>query len=155
MGGYSANSSNVNFAFDLALQAASDLHTLSGVIRTKHDARATEAGHAVDSWEGGHRDAFDGKMATEDDDAEAISAGLVRLADLFATKWSEARGEQDRINHARYVEHEKDNDSLLENVGEFFVGEDDYGPPPDDPPVPAAPDYAPTRDPIHPDFENA
>lgn len=153
MTGYSASSANVNFAFDLALQAARDLHTLSGVVTSKQDARATEASQAVDSWEGGHRDTFDSKVSTSDADADTISSGLVTLANLFATKWAEARGEQDRINHARYVQNEKDNDSWGENAVEFFAGEDDYGAPPENPPVPTAPDYAPTRDPIHPEFE--
>jgi hypothetical protein len=154
MGGYSANSANVNFAFDLALQAARDLHTLSGVVTSKHGARSTEAGKATDDWEGGHRDTFDSKMTTEGTDASTISGALVTLANLFASKWAEARGEQDRINFARYVQHEKDDDGWGENVVEFFGGEDDYGEPPGNPPVPSAPDYAATRSPIHPEFEN-
>jgi hypothetical protein len=154
MGGYSANSANVNFAFDLALQAARDLHTLSGVVTSKHSARSTEAGKATDDWEGGHRDTFDSKMSTEGTDASTISSALVSLANLFASKWAEARGEQDRINFARYVQHEKDDDGWGENVVEFFSGEDDYGEPPANPPVPSAPDYSPTRAPIHPEYEN-
>jgi hypothetical protein len=93
-------------------------------------------------------------MTTEGTDASTISGGLVTLANLFATKWAEARGEQDRINFARYVQHEKDDDGWGENAVEFFSGEDDYGEPPGNPPVPSAPDYAETREPIHPEFEN-
>jgi hypothetical protein len=155
MGGYSANSANINFAFDLALQAARDLHTLSGVVTDKQSARATEAGKAVDDWEGGHRETFDSRVSTEDGDADTISGALRTLANLFASKWAEARGEQDRINFARYVQHEKDDDSWGENAVEFFAGEDDYGEPPGNPPVPSAPDYEATRAPMHPEFENA
>jgi hypothetical protein len=155
MGGYSASSANVNFAYGLALQAARDLYTLSGVVRTKHDARATEGTLAVDGWEGGHRTTFDGKMAAEGTDVDAIAGALVTLANLFASEWSAARGEQDRINHARYVQHEKDNDSWVEDGAELVVGEDDYGAPPEDPPAPEAPDYAVTREPVHAEFENA
>lgn len=154
MGGYSASSSNVNFAYDTALQAARDLYTLSGVVNTKHDSRATEAGLAIDGWEGGHRSTFDTKMTTEGTDAETMRSRLVTLADKFAAEWSAARGEQDRINHARYVQHEKDDDNWVEDGAELVVGEDDYGAPPDNPPVPEAPDYAVTRDPVHPEFEN-
>jgi hypothetical protein len=93
-------------------------------------------------------------MSTEGTDADTIRSALVTLANRFASEWAAARGEQDRINHARYVQHEKDNDSWGENAGEFFVGEDDYGGPPEDPRVPEAPDYAVTREPIHPEFEN-
>ena len=75
------------------------------------------------------------------------------MANLFATKWAEARGEQDRINFARWVQAEKDNDGWLENTVDFFY-EEDHGEPPGNPPVPSAPGYWPTRDPIHPEFEN-
>jgi type VI protein secretion system component VasF len=153
MGGYSANSQNVNFAFDLALQVARDLHTLSGAVSAKQDARATEATKAIDSWEGGHREAFNSKMTAEDTNAGTVSSALVTLANLFASKWAEARGEQDRINHARYVQHEKDDDSWVEDGYELVAGEDDYGAPPDNPSAPSPPDYTPTRDPIHPEYE--
>lgn len=154
MGGYSASSSNVNFAYDTALQAARDLYTLSGAVNTKHDSRATEGSLAVDGWEGGHRSTFDTKMTAEGTDAETVRSALVTLADTFASEWAAARGEQDRINHARYVQHEKDDDNWVEDGAELVVGEDDYGAPPDNPPVPDAPDYAVTRDPVHPEFED-
>jgi hypothetical protein len=154
MSGYSANSNNVNFAFDLALETARDLYALSGVVDAKHDARATEAGKATDGWEGGHRTTFDSKVTSADTDAGTVKSALITLADLFASEWAAARGQQDRINHARYVQHEKDSDSWVENGIELIVGEDDYGPPPEDPPVPEPPDYAATRSPIHPEFES-
>jgi hypothetical protein len=154
MGGVSASSANVNFAFGQALQAARDLYALSGVVRSKHSLRADEASTAGDGWEGGRRTDFDGRMRTEGSDVDTIAGALVTLADRFATEWANARGEQDRINHARYVQDERDNDGWLENAGEFFGGENDLGAPPDNPPVPEPPDYAPTRDPVHPEFEH-
>jgi hypothetical protein len=153
MGGVSASTRNVNFAFDLALEAARDLYALSGVVTSKHDARATEAGLCVDGWEGGKRADFDAKMSTEGSDVSTISGALVTVANRFASEWAAARGEQDRINFARYVENERDNDGWLEDGAEFFTGENDLGAPPENPPVPMSPDYAPTRDPIHPEFE--
>jgi type VI protein secretion system component VasF len=153
MGGYSASSTNVSFAYDTALQAARDLYSLSGVVNTKHDSRATEATSATDGWDGGHRTTFDTKMTTEDTDAESVRGALVTLANKFASEWAAARGEQDRINHARYVQHEKDDDSWVEDGAELVVGEDDYGAPPENPSVPEAPDYAVSRDPVHPEFE--
>jgi hypothetical protein len=146
---------NVDFAFDEALQAARDLYELSGVVDAKQDARATAAVSGVEGWEGDHRTAFDTRLTTEGTDAGTIRGALISLADLFASEWAAARGEQDRINHARYVKHEKDNDSWAEDGVEWVAGEDDYGAPPGDPPVPESPDYAPTRDPVHPEFENA
>jgi hypothetical protein len=154
MGGYSANSANVNFAFELALETARDLYTLSGVVEEKHGAWATEAGKAQDGWLGGHRDTFDHNLSTAGTDAGNIKEGLRTLANLFASKWAEARGEQDRINWARWVQAEKDDDNYLEDGVEWIAGEDDYGEPPPNPDTPVSPDYAPTRDPIHPEFEN-
>jgi hypothetical protein len=153
MGGYGASGNNVNFAFDLALEAARDLHALAGVVHDKHSARTGEAALAVDGWEGGHRDTFDGKLSTENTDTETVRAALVALAGKFASEWAAARGEQDRINQARWVQQQKDDDSWVEDGAELIVGEDDYGPPPDDPRVPEPPDYRPTRDPIHPEYE--
>jgi hypothetical protein len=153
MGGYGASGSNVNFAFDLALEAARDLYELAGVVQTKHQARADEATRCVDGWEGGHRASFDSKMSNENTDAGTIRAALVALAGKFASEWAAARGEQDRINQARWVQQQKDDDSWVEDGAEWIVGEDDYGPPPEDPPVPEPPDYQPTRDPIHPEYE--
>jgi hypothetical protein len=154
MGGVSASSSNVNFDFDGALEAARDLYSLSGVVRTKHGTRADEAELAKDGWEGGYRSDFDSKLSNEGTDVDTIAGALVSLANLFASEWANARGEQDRINFARYVQNERDNDGGWENAGEFFAGENDLGAPPDNPAVPDAPDYAPTREPIHPEFEN-
>jgi hypothetical protein len=154
MGGVTASSANVNFAFDQALQAARDLYSLSGVVTAKHDARVTESTRCVDGWEGGKRTEFDGKMSTEDTDVGTISGGLVTLANRFASEWAMARGEQDRINFARYVQNERDDDSWVEDGAEFFAGENDLGAPPDNPPVPVSPDYEPTREPIHPEFEH-
>src|SRR5918998_116128 len=114
MGGVSASSTNVNFAFATALSAARDLHTLAGVLYSKHDARAGEATTAVDGWEGGHRTTFDTKMTTEGTDVESIRGALVTLAGKFATEWAAAWGEQDRINFARYVQAQKEEDSWVE-----------------------------------------
>lgn len=151
---HAAPRANVDVAFDEALQCACDLYALSGVVTTKHEARVSEAALCVDGWEGGHRTDFDAKMTAEDTDVGTVSEALVTLADLFATTWAEARGEQDRINFARYVGDERDSDGWGENALELFTGENDLGAPPGNPPVPESPDYAPTREPIHPEYEN-
>ena len=158
MGGYSASAANVNFAYDLALSAARDLYELSGVVEDRHDSWVTEAGKATADWEGGHRDTFTHNLATAGTDAGTVKEALRSLADLFAEKWAEARGEQNRINWARWVQAEKDDDGWLEDGYEWVAGEDDYGEPPPNPPAPSPPDYAETSAPgqpvvIHPEFE--
>jgi hypothetical protein len=150
MGGYSASSANVPFAYDLALSAARDLYELSGVVDARHQSWVTEAGKATADWEGGHRDTFTHNLATAGTDAAAVKEALRGLADLFAAKWAEARGEQNRINWARWVQAEKDDDNWAENTVEWVAGEDDYGEPPPNPPAPEGPDYAETSAPGHP-----
>jgi hypothetical protein len=153
MGGYSASSTNVNFAYSTALQTAYDLHVLARRLDEIQIVRAAQVALAVDGWVGGHRDAFDSKMSTEGTDVATIRGALVTLAGKFASEWAAAWGEQDRINFARYVEEQKEEDSWVEDGAELVVGEDDYGAPPADPPVPQAPGYAPTREPKHRDHE--
>jgi hypothetical protein len=154
MGGYGASGNNVFFDYDGVLLIARQLYALSEAVHTKHGARAGEAALAVDGWEGGHRTTFDGKVATENTDAGTIEQALRDLAAKFASEWAAARGEQDRINKARWVQAQKDDDSWAEDGVELIVGEDDYGPPPEDPDPPHPPDFQPTRDPIHPEYEH-
>jgi len=151
-GTQTASSANVNFKFDLALEAARDLHSLSRRVTSAQQGRADAARQARPDWEGPKRDSFDTKVTNEATSATNVSEGLVTLANSFASKWAQARGEQDRINFARYVDSEINDDSWGENVVEHFSGEDDYGEPPGDPPVPSAPGYAATRSPMHPEF---
>lgn len=153
MGGPSPSSADVRFAFDLALEAARQLYTLSDVIEDRQIAWSTAAGKATDSWEGGHRDHFTGNLATAEADAGEIKGALRTLADRFASTWAQARGEQDRINWARWVQAQKDDDWWGEDVVDFFY-EEDHGEPPPNPDPPTSPDYLPTRQPIHPEYEN-
>ncbi len=149
-----ASSANVNFAFALALQAARDLYTLHSAVDACQSARGTAAGKARPDWSGNNRDLFEGKLRTEGSDGSAVSGGLVALANRFATSWAQARGEQDRINTARYVQHQQDSENWAQKGVDSIIGQPDSGAPPTDPPVPSPPDYQPTRAPMHPEFEN-
>ncbi len=151
-GSTTAASADVKFNFELALRAARDLHALSRRVTSGQQARADAAGLARPDWEGPKRDSFDTKVRNEDTTATNVAEGLVALANAFASQWAKARGEQDRINFARYVDKEVNDDSWGENAVEYFSGEDDYGSPPGDPPVPSAPGYAATRQPMYPEF---
>jgi hypothetical protein len=149
----SASSADVRFAFDLALEAARQLHTLAGVVEDEQTAWSTAAGKATASWEGGHRDHFTDNLATAEADAGEIKRALRTLADRFASTWAQARGEQDRINWVRWEQAQRDDDWWGEDLVDFFY-EEDHGEPPPNPATPTAPDYLPTREPIHPEYEN-
>jgi hypothetical protein len=100
-------------------------------------------------WTGHHAQTFEQHLRASHTDAERLSAALRALTEGYASSWAKARGEQDRVNFARHVERERANRSFWDEVGDFFFGEDDYGDPPSNPPVPTAPDFAPTRAPMY------
>ena len=154
-GGIEANQANVDFPFTLALSAASQLHELAQAINDKHGDRSDEATTAERDWTGPKHDHFRTLMTTENTDASTLASELRTLSTSFCEQWARCRGEQDRINWARWVDSEISYDGYGENVVEGFTGEDDYGDPPANPSSPG-PDngFAPTRSPIHPEFEN-
>jgi hypothetical protein len=158
----SASSPDVPFAFDLALQAASDLYGLSDLIDSKQDAWTTEAGLALKDWEGPHAEHFRANKDANGTDAATIVGALRTTAGLFALKWVEARGNQDRINWARWVEaqiqaHEEDSwwgEAAWDATHDFFF-KTNYGEggPPQNPPTPTADaGFTPTREPMYPEF---
>ena len=150
-----ANKANVNFNYGLALQAARDLYQLSHAVTVCASGRAAAANVARPDWEGGKRDEFESKLKVEAQDASTASSELVALANQFAKSWAEARGEQDRINQARYTQDKLNHRSWAEKEWQDNIaGDPNYGGPPSDPPVPSAPDFSPTRAPIHAEYEN-
>jgi hypothetical protein len=151
--GAKASSANVRFAYETALAAARDLWALAGQVREHQSHRATAAQTARRVWVGPKHDQFEDKMRREGTDTTAVAEGLESTAKAIAGSWAAARGQQDRINFARWVDKQIDDDGWLENVGEWFAGEDDYGPPPENPDAPRPPSFEPTRSPIHPEFE--
>jgi hypothetical protein len=149
-----ASDQNIPFAFDTALAAARDCWALAGEVRHHDQALGTDAGRLA-SWTGPKKLQLDEKVGGLHRDAETIAGGLEALAHDFAVMWAQARGQQDRINRARWVEREMDDDNPLENAWEWFAGEDDYGPAPDDPPVPVPPWFEATRAPMFTEYERA
>ncbi|MGH8905639.1 MAG: WXG100 family type VII secretion target [Egibacteraceae bacterium] len=140
---------DVRFNFGLALDVARTCHGLARYLTDKQAAREGVARTAQLDWTGPHADTFEQRMGASRAGAERLSAALRTLAEGFASSWAKARGEQDRVNFARYVERERANRNLIEEFGDFLFGEPDFGDPPSDPPVPAAPDFAPTRAPLY------
>jgi hypothetical protein len=151
--GASASDQNVSFAYDLALAAARDLWALAAQLRSHQSVRASAAQTARDGWEGPKHDQFEEKMRQEGTDTAEVAGSLERTARTIATSWAAARGQQDRINKARYVDAELDDDNWLENSWEWFAGENDFGPPPDNPADPHPPDFSPTRAPMYSEYE--
>lgn len=135
---------DVNYPFALALDAARDLWVLAGVVTDEHDARLGAYTAGKVDWIGHHADTFADRMRTAGHDATTIAEQCRPRARPPVGLGPRRAGP---AGQARWVQRQKDNDNLLENAWEFFAGEDDYGPPPGDPPDPTAPDFAPTRRP--------
>jgi hypothetical protein len=153
MGGASPNQADIVFPYTTCLHAARDLWSLAGEVESKAGSWATEANKALDGWQGGHEQTFRHNLGTANTDADSVKGALRSTARKLATAWAQARGEQDRINFARWVQAQKDDDGWGENTIEFFAGEDDYGEPPGNPADPQPPEFNKTRDPIHPEYE--
>src|SRR5687768_12664837 len=103
-------------------------------------------------FKGPHADVSDSKVETYRTSAINMASGLRAFAGQIAQGWAAARGQQDRINFARYCEDESSNDGWGENAWESVAGEDDYGAPPENPGVPSAPNFAATREPQYSEF---
>lgn len=148
-----ASAPNLNYPFDDALAAARALHRLRGQLVTTRSHQDTNEEHALVDWLGPSARNFRSLVATVETNSRSAEGTLSDLAVQIATQWSQARGQQDRINHARWALEQKENESGLRHsaVGEWLLGEEDYGPPPENPPIPKAPGFWPTRDPIHPE----
>lgn len=148
----SANDANVVFPMDMALPAARNVWQLADEVEASKGQLSTAQTSAQRDWLGPHREVFDSKCTTYSTSAGNTADAIRALATGLAEAWAAARGQQDRINKARYVEHEISDDGAVENFFEHFSGEDDYGPPPDNPGVPGGPGFAETRAPMHSEF---
>lgn len=124
---------DLRFAYDEALQAARDLWRLADEM--EEAAASVRVAHAAAGLD------FTGPMRTQFDDHNRTNGSRLRelagrarwLAEQLGRDWASARGQQDRINYQRYVEHQKAQDSLLDDVKQWFTGEPDYGSAPDNP----------------------
>ena len=149
-----ANDVDVAFPISSALSAARAAYRLADAVSASRTTTNTlNATHLSDvDFKGPHADVSDGKVEAYRTSATNMASGLRTFAEQIAQGWAAARGQQDRINFARHCEDESSNDGWGENAVEFFAGEDDYGPPPENPPVPSAPGFSATREAQYPAF---
>lgn len=149
-----ANDVDVAFPLSSALGAARAAYRLADAVAASRSTMNTlDSQHLSDAdFKGPHADVSDSKVEAYRTSATNMASGLRTFAEQIAQGWAAARGQQDRINFARYCENESSNDGWAENAWESVAGEDDYGAPPENPPVPSAPNFAATRDPKYPEF---
>jgi hypothetical protein len=149
-----ANDTNVAFPLDSALAAARAAYRLADAVASSRTTMNTlNSGNLSDvDFKGPHADASDTKVEAYRMSSVNMASGLRTFADQIALGWAAARGQQDRINFARYCEDEASNDGWGENAWESVAGEDDYGAPPENPSTPTAPSFSATREPQYPEF---
>jgi uncharacterized protein YukE len=171
-----ATAPDLRFNFEGALDAARDMHQLADeVAGAARELDGTHAATARRGWEGPLLYQFNLRISQIATDAADVATMLRQLADLLAQQWAQARGQQDRINFARYVDaqvrrdaEDQMNRDKFYQVGMFvpgapvvagaayiwdhylrerLLGRDDYGAPPENPPAPSGPGFSATRDP--------
>lgn len=149
-----ANDTNVAFPISSALAAARAAYRLADAVSESRTTMNTlNTNHlADDDFKGPHADVSDTKVSAYRTSATNMAAGLRAFAGQIAQGWAAARGQQDRINFARYCEDESTNDGWAENAWEGVAGEDDYGAPPENPDVPSAPNFTATREAQYSEF---
>jgi hypothetical protein len=149
-----ANDVDVAFPISSALGAARAAYRLADAVASSRGTMNTlNTTHLSDAdFKGPHADVSDSKVEAYRTSSTNMATGLRTFAEQIAQGWAAARGQQDRINFARYCEDESSNDGWGENAYESFAGEDDYGAPPENPPVPTAPNFSETRDAQYPEF---
>jgi hypothetical protein len=149
-----ANDVDVAFPIDSALGAARAAYRLADAVAESRSTMNTLNGdHLSDAdFKGPHADVSDSKVEAYRTSSTNMASGLRTFASQIAQGWAAARGQQDRINFARYCEDESSNDGWGENAWEGLAGEDDYGAPPENPSTPSAPNFSATREPQYSEF---
>jgi hypothetical protein len=141
---------HVVFPFEPALPAARDLWELAGKLESTQVTRGTAATTARQHWVGRSHDLFETLRGTEESNTSGIAEALRARARMVAEMWSQAYGQENRVLWAEDVNRKVEADGWLEDLGEWFAGEDDYGDPPPNPAVPEPPYFAKTS--VTPDF---
>lgn len=136
---------NLRFDYDGALHAARQLWQLADELESAASGMLTARDAAVVDFSGPMRTEFDDQNLTNRTRLRELATSTRSLAEQLGRDWASARGQQDRINYHRYVEHEKAQDAWYEDLWQWVAGEPDYGAAPDNPPPAAGPSFIETR----------
>lgn len=132
-----AGSPNLQYGYHEALELCRRLWALADRLEATIHGIAGAHGDATVDFLGPVRRSFDAVVQAEIDRMATAAAHARNTAMLLAAQWSQARGQQNRINFARWVEAQKADDNWFErNIWQKVAGETDYGPPPGNPAVP-------------------
>jgi uncharacterized protein YukE len=130
---------NVRFDWEAAATLERELRDTAGTLGRQVPQRNGYAGGAQEDWQGEYSIQFVNRMEIFTSDARRLSGAMELAANQVRELAEAARREQDRREKAREWKRERDNESDLEEFGEFItfgLFEDDEKPPvpPPEPP---------------------
>lgn len=144
--------SDLRFGYAECLEAARQLWRLADELEEARGNLNAARAAAVDEFTGPMRTQFDDQNLDNRTRLRELAASARWLAEQLGRDWAAARGQQDRINYQRYVEHEKSQEGIVDNLKQWFTGEPDYGAAPDNPPPATGGHFGTTRDPMYAEF---
>jgi hypothetical protein len=143
---------DLRFAYEASLHAARQLWLLAEEMEQSASTVRSARTAAVVDFSGPMRTQFDQQNQTNRSRLGELARSARWLAEQLGRDWASARGQQDRINYQRYVEHQQAQDSFVDDIAQLFTGEPDYGAAPDNPLPATGPGFQATRCPQYSEF---
>jgi hypothetical protein len=136
-----ATAEKVNFPFSLALPAARSLWQLAqSILNDVEPARQRAAATGVQEFRGTYAQQFVSRMRTSASNARTVAQDLEQAALNIAQAWADAQHQQQLYCYYAMVKEQRDNQSVLQDIGNWISGDHtNYGSPPAAPQVPAPP----------------
>jgi uncharacterized protein YukE len=122
---------DVPFDWAAAGRLATELRATASACEGQIPRRTAIAGRAQTEWRGRYAREFAGRMRICTGDAQRLATALRQAADQVDELSRLAREEQKRREAAREWQRQQEDESLLEQFGDFLFGEDDLPPVPD------------------------
>jgi uncharacterized protein YukE len=122
---------DVPFAWSAATRLAAELRATAAACEGQIPRRNTIAGQAATEWRGLYARQFGDRMGICTGDAQRLATALRQAAGQVDELARLAREEQNRREKAREWQRAQENESVLEEIGDFLFGEDDLPPIPD------------------------
>ena len=140
---------DVKFNFGLSLDLARRYHAMADTISSYQSGRNGLANKAMVDWQGAKLTDFQQRMRVSNATAAELEDAVRATAGLFASAWQHAAGQQLRVEWARHCQNLDNKRSWVDKAWDSLAGDSTKLPPmPSDPPVPTAPDFAPTCNPF-------
>jgi uncharacterized protein YukE len=122
---------DVPFDWAAATRLAAEFRATAAACEGQIPRRTAIAGRAQTEWRGRYAREFAERMRICTGDAQRLATALRQAADQVDELGRLAREEQRRREAAREWQRQQEDESLLEEFGDFLFGEDDLPPVPD------------------------